>query len=102
MSFAHVWQQLEKQPYLGRTSQLYKYFPKLCFLACGLEVKQRCTNMNPSLTTLTMADVIHIEGEAGNYKVDDRIANVVTNVEFERMADPLGSTGGRILCPPIF
>jgi quinone-modifying oxidoreductase subunit QmoA len=29
----------------------------------------------------------------------DRIANVVTNVEFERMADPLGPTGGKILRP---
>ncbi|HHC73252.1 MAG TPA: CoB--CoM heterodisulfide reductase iron-sulfur subunit A family protein [Thiotrichales bacterium] len=29
----------------------------------------------------------------------DRIANVITSVEFERMADPYGPTGGKILRP---
>ena len=33
---------VEKRPYLGgRVSQLYKYFPKLCFPTCGLEINQR-------------------------------------------------------------
>ena len=42
---------VEKRPYLGgRVSQLYKYFPKLCFPTCGLEINQRRAKMNPNLT----------------------------------------------------
>jgi quinone-modifying oxidoreductase subunit QmoA len=45
---------VEKRPYLGgRVSQLYKYFPKLCFPTCGLEINQRRSKMNPNLTILT-------------------------------------------------
>lgn len=59
---------VEKRPYLGgRVSQLYKYFPKLCHPTCGLEINQRRAKMNPNLTILTMAEVTHIEGEAGAY-----------------------------------
>jgi len=59
---------LEQRPYLGgRVSQLYKYFPKLCFPTCGLEINQRRAKMNPNLRVLTMAEVTAIEGTAGNY-----------------------------------
>ena len=59
---------VEKRPYLGgRVSQFYKYFPKMCFPTCGLEINQRRTKMNPNITVLTMAEVTSIEGEAGNY-----------------------------------
>ncbi|MEJ2577329.1 MAG: FAD-dependent oxidoreductase [Gammaproteobacteria bacterium] len=59
---------VEKRPYLGgRVSQFYKYFPKMCFPTCGLEINQRRTKMNPNITVLTMAEVTGIEGEAGNY-----------------------------------
>lgn len=66
---------VEKRPYLGgRISQLYKYFPKLCFPTCGLEINQRRTKMNPNLDIITMAEVSNIEGEAGNYKATLKIA----------------------------
>ncbi len=66
---------VEKRAYLGgRVSQLYKYFPKLCFPTCGLEINQRRAKMNPNLDIVTMAEVTGIEGEAGNYKATVRIA----------------------------
>ena len=44
---------VEKRPYLGgRVAQLYKYFPKLCFPTCGLEINQRRTKMNPNVTVI--------------------------------------------------
>jgi quinone-modifying oxidoreductase subunit QmoA len=59
---------VEKRAYLGgRVSQFYKYFPKMCFPTCGLEINQRRTKMNPNITVLTMAEVTNLEGEAGNY-----------------------------------
>ena len=59
---------VEKRPYVGgRVSQLYKYFPKLCFPTCGLEINQRRSRMNPNLTILTMAEVTGLKGEKGNY-----------------------------------
>ena len=59
---------VEKRPYLGgRTSQLYKYFPKLCHPTCGLEINQRRAKTNPNLTIITNAEVTGLEGEAGNY-----------------------------------
>ena len=66
---------LEKRPYLGgRVSQLYKYFPKLCFPTCGLEINQRRAKMNPNLRILTLAEVTSVEGEPGNYKVGIHIS----------------------------
>ncbi len=59
---------VEKRPYLGgRVSQLYKYFPKLCFPTCGLEIHQRRAKTNPNLRILTMAEVTDLKGEAGKY-----------------------------------
>lgn len=66
---------VEKRPYLGgRVSQLYKYFPKLCFPTCGLEINQRRAKMNPNLTILTMAEVTDIQGEAGRYTATVKLA----------------------------
>jgi quinone-modifying oxidoreductase subunit QmoA len=66
---------VEKRPYVGgRVTQLYKYFPKLCFPTCGLEINQRRAKMNPNLTILTMAEVTDIQGEAGNYTASVRIS----------------------------
>lgn len=65
---------VEKRPYLGgRVSQLHKYFPKLCFPTCGLEINQRRTKMNPNLRVITMAEVTNLSGEAGNYSATIRI-----------------------------
>lgn len=66
---------VEKRPFVGgRVTQLYKYFPKLCFPTCGLEINQRRAKMNPNLTILTMAEVTDIKGEAGNYTATVKIS----------------------------
>ena len=49
----------------GRVTQLYKYFPKLCFPTCGLEINQRRAKMNPNLKIITMAEVTDIKGKCG-------------------------------------
>lgn len=66
---------VEKRPYLGgRVSQLYKYFPKLCFPTCGLELNQRRARMNPNLKVLTMAEVTGIGGEQGSYTASVKLS----------------------------
>jgi quinone-modifying oxidoreductase subunit QmoA len=66
---------VEKRPYVGgRVTQLYKYFPKLCFPTCGLEINQRRAMMNPNLNIITMAEVTDIKGEAGNYTASVKIS----------------------------
>jgi len=66
---------VEKRPYLGgRVSQLYKYFPKLCFPTCGLEINQRRAKMNPNLRVLTMAEVTDIKGEPGSYTASVKLS----------------------------
>jgi quinone-modifying oxidoreductase subunit QmoA len=65
---------VEKRPFVGgRVTQLYKYFPKLCFPTCGLEINQRRAKMNPNLRIITMAEVIDLQGEAGNYTATVKI-----------------------------
>ncbi|MEN8178479.1 MAG: FAD-dependent oxidoreductase [Pseudomonadota bacterium] len=66
---------VEKRPYVGgRITQLYKYFPKLCFPTCGLEINQRRAKMNPNLNIITMAEVTDIQGEAGDYTATVKIS----------------------------
>lgn len=66
---------VEKRPYVGgRVTQLYKYFPKLCYPTCGLEINQRRAKMNPNLTIITMAEVTDIQGDAGNYTASVKIS----------------------------
>ncbi len=66
---------IEKNPAIGgRVSQLYKYFPKLCFPTCGLEINQRRLKTSKGIRLLTMAEVSSVTGEAGNYSVKIKIA----------------------------
>ncbi len=66
---------VEKRPYVGgRITQLYKYFPKLCFPTCGLEINQRRTKMNPNITILTMSEVTSLTGDAGDYTATVKIS----------------------------
>ncbi|MFW2372821.1 MAG: CoB--CoM heterodisulfide reductase iron-sulfur subunit A family protein [Gammaproteobacteria bacterium] len=66
---------VEKRPYVGgRVTQLYKYFPKLCFPTCGLEINQRRTKMNPNITVLTMAEVTSLSGDEGDYTATVKIS----------------------------
>ncbi|GAB4345617.1 MAG: CoB--CoM heterodisulfide reductase iron-sulfur subunit A family protein [Gammaproteobacteria bacterium] len=61
---------VEKGPSLGgRVSQLYKYFPKLCFPTCGIEINYRRLKGNRNVRVLTMTEVEKIEGGPGDYTV---------------------------------
>jgi quinone-modifying oxidoreductase subunit QmoA len=59
---------VEKNPSLGgRVSQLYKYFPKLCFPSCGMEINLRRLKANRNLRVMTLAEVTGVTGGAGDY-----------------------------------
>ncbi len=78
---------LEKTPSLGgRVSGMRHYFPKLCPPYCGLEINYRRIKENPRITTLTSAEVTHIEGTAGDYKVTVKIAPRFVK---ENLCDPI-------------
>ncbi len=65
---------VEKNPYLGgRVAQLHNYFPKLCPPYCGLEINFRRIRQNPKVRLFTMAEVLNISGEEGNFDVTIRI-----------------------------
>jgi len=64
---------IEKGPTLGgRVSQLYKYFPKLCFPTCGLEINLRRIKANRNIHLLTQAEVEQIDGVPGDFSVTVR------------------------------
>ncbi len=61
---------VEKRAFVGgRVSQLYKYFPKLCFPTCGLEINQRRVKHNGNINVLTMSEVTAVSGSEGDYSV---------------------------------
>ena len=65
---------VEKNPALGgRTSQLYRYFPKLCHPTCGLEINLRRLKNNPRVRVLTLAEVTGLSGGTGNYTASIKI-----------------------------
>lgn len=57
----------------GRTARLYRYFPKLCHPSCGLEINLRRLKENPRIRVMTLAEVVQIQGEAGDYAVTLRV-----------------------------
>jgi quinone-modifying oxidoreductase subunit QmoA len=66
---------IEKAPTVGgRVGQLYKYFPKLCFPTCGLEIQYRRLKANKNIRLMTMTEVSGISGSAGNYSVELKVA----------------------------
>ena len=66
---------LEKSPTLGgRTALLYRYFPKLCHPACGLEINLRRLKASRNIRVLTLAEVTKIEGRCGDYAVSVKVA----------------------------
>lgn len=61
---------VEKSPYLGgRVMQLNKYFPKLCPPSCGLEIQYQRIKNNKNLQVFTLAEVVSVSGDVGNYEV---------------------------------
>jgi len=66
---------LEKNPSIGgRVAQLYKYFPKLCYPTCGMEINTRRIKMNRNVRVITMAEVSQVTGKKGDYTVDVTIS----------------------------
>jgi quinone-modifying oxidoreductase subunit QmoA len=61
---------VERSPTLGgRTALLYRYFPKMCFPTCGLEINLRRLKGNRNVRTMTMTEVIAVSGRRGDYTV---------------------------------
>ena len=80
---------VEKRPYLGgRVTQLHKYFPKLCPPNCGLEINFKRIKNNPNIKIHTLAEVVNIIGEAGNYEVTIKLNPRYVN---EKLKDNTGS-----------
>lgn len=66
---------VEKEPYLGgRVARMNRYFPKMCPPACGLEINFRRIRNNPLIRFFTMAEVVGIKGEAGDFDVTVRLS----------------------------
>lgn len=65
---------VEKNPYLGgRVAQHNKYFWKLCPPVCGLEMQFKRIKNNPLITFYTLAEVVDVNGEEGNFDVTIKI-----------------------------
>jgi quinone-modifying oxidoreductase subunit QmoA len=64
----------EKTPTLGgRTSLLYRYFPKMCHPTCGLEINLKRIRGNPNVRVMTMTEVAAVSGTRGDYTVTLKI-----------------------------
>ena len=64
----------EKTPTLGgRTSLLYRYFPKMCHPTCGLEINLKRIRGNPNVRVMTMTEVAAVAGSRGDYTVTLKI-----------------------------
>ena len=65
---------VEKEAYLGgRVVRMNQYFPKLCPPTCGLEVNYQRIRSNPRLTVHTLAEVVKVSGERGDYEVTIKV-----------------------------
>jgi len=62
---------VEKNPNLGgRVAQMHQYFPKLCPPTCGIEISlKRLRTASDRISIHTLAEVVKITGEPGNYHV---------------------------------
>jgi quinone-modifying oxidoreductase subunit QmoA len=64
----------EKTPTLGgRTSLLYRYFPKMCHPTCGLEINLKRIRGNPNVRVMSMTEVAAVTGSRGDYNVTLKI-----------------------------
>ncbi|MEW6235048.1 MAG: FAD-dependent oxidoreductase [Candidatus Omnitrophota bacterium] len=61
---------VEKEAYLGgRAARMHRYFPKMCPPTCGMEINFKRLRSNPRVTIYTLAKVIRVTGQAGDYEV---------------------------------
>lgn len=58
----------------GRTALLYRYFPKMCHPTCGLEINLRRLKGNRNVRVITMAEVVNVAGQRGDYAVTLKVA----------------------------
>ncbi len=58
----------------GRTSLLYRYFPKMCHPTCGLEINLRRLKANRNLRVMTQTEVTSVTGKRGDYTVTLKIS----------------------------
>ena len=58
----------------GRTSLLYRYFPKMCHPTCGLEINLRRLKGNRNVRVMTMTQVVSVIGSRGDYTVTLKVA----------------------------
>lgn len=66
---------IEKSPTLGgRTSQLYRYFPKMCHPTCGLEINLKRLRGNANVRVMTQTEVQSVSGKRGAYTVTLKIS----------------------------
>ena len=71
---------VEKNPYIGgKIVQFNQYFPKLCPPACGMEINTRRLRNNNLIKLFTLAEVINLSGEAGNYKANIKLKQRYVN-----------------------
>jgi quinone-modifying oxidoreductase subunit QmoA len=98
-------------PHLMAYPQRYVLDPSIVGTAEGEAAKAACTvgaidlGMKEENLQLTVGAIVWATGwrpfDAGKIQPYgyDRIRNVITSVEFERLADPRGPTGGKLLRP---
>jgi quinone-modifying oxidoreductase, subunit QmoA len=66
---------VERLPYLGgRVAKMNKYFPKLCPPTCGLEINFKRIRRNPDITVYTLAEVVSLSGQPGEYKATIKVS----------------------------
>lgn len=66
---------VEKSAFLGgRVARFNQYFPKLCPPSCGLEINFKRLKNNQRITVFTLAQVVMITGEPGDYEAVISIA----------------------------
>ncbi|BBD08783.1 CoB--CoM heterodisulfide reductase iron-sulfur subunit A family protein [Desulfovibrio ferrophilus] len=86
---------VEKSPYLGgRVAQLNKYFPKLCPPSCGLEIQFQRIKKNSLVNVFTLAEVVSVTGQKGDYTVKIKIKPRFTApfaADLSEAADEIGS-----------
>ncbi len=91
---------VERNPALGgRTSQLDRYFPKMCHPTCGLEINLQRIRANPNVRVMTMTEVVGVTGERGNYSATLKTAPRYVNENCTGCGDCGRAVGAEIPNP---
>jgi len=91
---------VERSPTLGgRTALLYRYFPKMCHPTCGLEINLRRLKGNRRVRVITMAEVVGITGQRGDYKATLKIRPRYVNENCTACGDCTAAVSAKIPNP---